>query len=122
MTFGELTEAERAVVEKMRVLAKQDATFLWLPIALMDRFDIMIERGARYNGHGSTVLEQMYFLNDQSAYHKMVDPINRLKNICPRSIAMLSDDDLHQLPEDATNYGDIWKCCRLHIQNNPPLE
>jgi hypothetical protein len=118
LNFAELTEAERQVVEQMRVLGKQDPTFLWLPIVLADRMAIMVERGAKYNGHGSTVMEQIYFVNDQSAYHKVVDPINRLRNICPRSTQVLSDKDLHQLPEDAANYLDMWKCCRLAWQSN----
>jgi hypothetical protein len=101
----------------MRILAKQDSTFVWLPVVIAERLSIMVERGARYNGHGSTVMEQIYFVNDQSAYHKVVDPINRLKNICPKTTQVLTDADLHQLPEDAANYLDMWRCCRLAWRN-----
>ncbi len=116
MHLTELTEEERRVIELMRILGKQDPTFVFLPAVWIDRLSIMVDRGSKYNGNGTCVKDQIFYNNDQSAFHKMVDPMNRLKNICPNQITMVDEADLHELPMDATNYGDMWLACRKQRQ------
>lgn len=116
MHQSELTEAERRVIELLRILGKQDPTFVFLPEVWIDRLAVMVDRGAKYNGNGTCVREQIFYNNDQSAFHQMVNPMNRLKNICPNQTTMIADADLFELPLDATNYGDMWLACRKQRQ------
>ena len=118
MTFGELTESERVLIENLRKLNRSDLVFHHLPAILSKRIRIMIERGAVYNGHGSCVMEQIYSAFDQSAYHKMSDPVLRLKNICTEKAAPLSDGQLRDLVDDAANYADMWLCVREEVRRN----
>lgn len=114
----ELTEGERLVVERLRILQEQDKTFKFLPQVLADRMQIMVERGTKYNGKGSTVMEQIFFAQDQSAFHHAFRPMVRLKNICPNHTGMVADKTLHELDQDAANYLDIWRCCRVAAKMN----
>jgi hypothetical protein len=112
----DLTEGERLVVERLRVLAAQDKTFCFLPQVMADRLQIMIERGAKYNGNGSSVMDQVFYAQDQSAFHHALRPMQRLKNICPKHTGVLAENDLHELPEDAANYLDMWLSCRRAVR------
>jgi hypothetical protein len=116
--FKDLTDTERALIENLRILKSSDPVFTYLPQVLSSRIRIMIERGAKYNGHGSSVMEQIYSSYDQSAFHKASDPMLRLKNICTEKAEWLPDSKLHELPDDAANYLDMWLCAREEVKRN----
>jgi len=120
LNLADLTEEERTLIEGMRILARLDPRFKFLASSRASRDRIMIDRGALYNGNGSSVIKQLYYKKDQSAFHKAFDPMNRLENICCTKEAGqgLPDATLLELPQDAANYLDMWLCCREDFKAN----
>ena len=117
MQLADLSEQERIVIEKMRILNNQDETFRHLPNTLADCFAIMVERGAAYNGNGTGVMDQIFYSGDQSAFHKAYDPMNRLKNFVTKTPHIHKDKGI-DLIIDTLNYVAMWLCCRREFREN----
>ena len=118
MYLKDLTEAERQVIELYRLLKNSDPTFEHLPLVHADRMKIMLDRGRRYNGNGSSLTSQVFYMGDQSIFHRTFDPINRC--IAPISSGdhHIPDAEIKDLIQDTGNYVDIWACCREGYSNN----
>lgn len=106
-----LTEGEWRVLEKLRLLKLQDPTFGQLPIVLCERFDVMLQRGRDLNGDASSVLDQIYYMKDQSAFHRAFEPLNRLKKAFAKAMWQ-PDEKIKDKIQDSANFDDMWLCCR----------
>ena len=112
-----LTEAEFLLIEKLRILAQQDPTFEHLPHVITDRLDIMVERGKMLNGGASSLIDQIYYMNDQSAFHRAFEPLNRLKKIIGSGGMHFPDDKIKDKIQDSPNFCDMWLCCREEVKH-----
>lgn len=111
MTDIQLTEAELLLLEKLRILKQQDPTFKYLPSVIAERLGIMVERGKMLNGGASSVIDQIYYMGDQSAFHRAFEPLNRLKKAMSANMR-LPDEKCKDKIQDSPNFCDMWLCCR----------
>ena len=109
----DLTEQEQRIIEQMRLLKVSDPAFAHLPSVIMDRFDILLKKGKKYNGSHSGVLKQNFKLGDTTAFTLMDRKMERGVTLCLKYAGDIPDDDANELVYDSTNQGDIWACCRM---------
>lgn len=112
MHLQDLSEDERRVIELYRLLKNSDQAFQHLPTVHADRMKIMLDRGHRYNGSSSSLASQIFYMGDQSAFHRTFDPINRCKQPVTSGKPNIPDSEIRDLIEDTANYTDIWMCLR----------
>lgn len=114
MPLIDLSEAETVQIEQQRVLALTDPVFVQLPIIRAERDRIMVAR-AKHNRNGASVMSNIFYALDQSAYHRARDPLEKLAARCQTTEAAttgISNGGMEELIDDLSNYADMWLACR----------
>jgi len=114
----DLTEAERHLIETMRMLKDQDDTFRFLPQVVADRLRQALQKGRVLNGSASGLMDQMFYAGDESAYHITARNYIRLQQPVDTHHKAIPDDILQDRLVDGANYTDFWMCCRLERKEN----
>ena len=107
-----LPESHAYLLERIRLLEKQDPAFKHLAAVLADRLTLMLKKGGRYNRGRSGVMDHVYYRGDQSAYFHMKRYDTRLDAVTFDMQFYYPDEEILDLIEDPANYADMWLCCR----------
>ena len=103
-----IPEAHARLLEKIRLLERQDPAFAYLANVISDRLDLMVNRGNQY-GH---IRQTVYFEGDASAKILFTVKCQKLRFVAKNGDYFHSDATLLDSLQDAVNYGDIWLCGR----------
>jgi hypothetical protein len=107
-----MTEKEGRLLEQLRLLKRQDSAFGYLPDALIDAFDVMVERGREYNGNAMGVSLLNFFTGDAEAVVHLKRPVFRAIEIVNKYGENTPEGKLKDKITDAINGALIWSCCR----------
>lgn len=120
MRLGDLTEAERLVIEKMRIL-KDGEGFDYLPRVIAECLDILKERKARYNKVRG-VTSVTFRRGDVSMLEAFDRPVTRLESVVSDGNGgfqqWVPDSRMKDIIHDAANYALIWICNRYQRADN----
>ena len=108
----QVSTGEALLLENIRLLKQQDPTFEYLNESLNDVLSILVERGKKYNGTHGNVLEQIYELEDSSAFVHTGRPVKRMKQILADNGNYCPDSEILDKIIDTSGYSLMWLCCR----------
>lgn len=109
-TIIDLTETERALVLKLRTLAK-DPAFAFLGEAYCECLDVLLDRNQRYNTEVG-VYDNTFEDGDAEMWSSLKQPVKRLRNAVGDGNGSLRKDvpaeEMGDLLHDTANWSMIW--------------
>lgn len=120
MKLQDLTEAERLVIEKLRLL-KKDKGMRHLPQALAECLGILVKKGKKYN-RGNSSYDHNFRFGDIGMLVNSHQPMSRLQSIVSDGNGGYSrevpDDVMEDILHDAANWPLLHICYRIERKQN----
>ena len=120
MELKDLTEAERLIIEKLRLL-RDGASFDLIPEAFVECLDILLSRDKAYN-NGQTAYAITFANGDVSMLEAVQRPALRARGVVSDGNGALRiwvpEEDMNEIPHDGANYNLLWIANRKYRERN----